>query len=136
MQTVESSRFVRAPPDAVDRHLTPETIVEYEGSFTVRDVREREDDWLVTAGTATLELTFRFERLDNGFYYEQEGEEGPLEVMETTLTCEPEDEGTRVTVQSTVHMGLWPAALTDRIAAWKRRSELERALERLAADLE
>lgn len=138
MRTVETSRFVRAQPAAVERLLAPETIVRYEGSFTVRDVEERDDDWLVSAGTATLGLTLRFERLADGegFFYEQLTDEGPLDVMETTIRYEPEREGTRVTARSTVHMGLRPAALTDRIAAWKRRGELRRALKRLAADLE
>ena len=66
MRTVEVTRFVRAQPAAVERLLTPGTIVEYEGSFTVRDVEERDDDWLVSVGVASLGLTLRFERLADG----------------------------------------------------------------------
>ena len=138
MRTVEASRLLRAQPAAVERLLTPGTIVEYEGSFTVRGVEETDDGWVVTAGSRGLQLALRFERLedDAGFYYELDGEDGPLEVMETTLTFAPENEGTRVTARSTVHMGLRPAGIADRLAAWKRSGELRRALAQLAADVE
>lgn len=138
MRTVDVSRVVRAQPAAVERLLTPGTIVEYEGSFTVRGVDETDDGWIVAAGSRGLQLALRFERLEDetGFSYELEGEDGPLEVMETTLTLAPEREGTRVTARSTVHMGVRPTGLTDRIAAWKRKGELKRALRELAADVE
>ena len=140
MRTVERSRFVRAGPDVVARQLSPWTIVDYEGTFSVLDVEEREadDEWIVHAAARGLETTLRFERLEkpDGFYYEQEGDAGPLETMETTLTHRPENEGTRVSVSSTVSLGLRPAFLSDRIAGWKRRGELKRALERLADDVE
>ncbi|WP_255193484.1 SRPBCC family protein [Natronobeatus ordinarius] len=138
MRTVDVSRAVRAQPAAVDRLLTPETIVEYEGSFTVRGIDETDDGWIVTAGSRGLQLSLRFEALEDepGFYYELEGEDGPLEVMETTLSIAPENEGTRVSATSTVHMGVRPVGLADRIAAWKRKGELKRALAELAADVE
>lgn len=138
MRTVDVSRVVRAQPAAVERLLAPGTIVEYEGSFTVRGIDETDDGWVVTAGSRGLQLSLRFERLEDepGFYYELEGEDGPLEVMETTLSFAPENEGTRVSARSTVHMGVRPAGLADRIAAWKRKGELKRALAELAADVE
>jgi len=136
MRTVEVSRLVRAGPAAVDRLLTPRAIVEYEGSFAVQEVEERPDGWLVRAGSRGLELSIRFESLTDGFYYEFEGERAPIETMETTLRRRPENEGTRLTAVSDVEMGIRPATVTDRIAAWKRRGELERALEALAADAE
>lgn len=137
MRTVEVSRFVRAPPARIERALDPVSIVEYEGSFRVFDVVERETDTLVVAGGSGLELSLRFEEREDGFYYEQEESEGqPLETMETTLTYAAKDEGTTVTAASTVGMGVPPAVLTDRIAAWKRRGELRRCLDALAADVE
>lgn len=136
MRSVEVERFVDATPREVERALDPVSIVEYEGSFEVFDLEERDGAWLVTAGGTGLRLTLRFEELRAGFHYEQvESEEGPLETMETTLTYAPENEGTMVTAESTVSMGLPLAPLTDRIAAWKRRGELSRALEALADDL-
>lgn len=135
MGTVEVSRFVRTQPPVLERHLAPGTLVEYEGTFTVKGIDERNDEWLVDAAARGLETALRFERLENGFYYEQiQG--GPLETLETTLTYAPENEGVRVTAVSTVEMGIPPAALTDRIAAWKRRGELKRALSALADDVE
>lgn len=134
MREVEVSRFVRASPAEVERALTPPRIVEYEGSFRVEDVTEAEDGWRVTATARGLTFGLRFRPREDGFEYVQEG--GPLETLETTLTYAPENEGTRVWMRSRVSFGYPPAALTDRIAAWKRRGELKRALANLAADLE
>lgn len=139
MRTVEVSRFVRAEPEQVRRLLTPETIVTYEGTFAVSAVTSRDDegDWIVEATAGGLAATLRFESLGdgNGFYYEQLGDEGPLAAMETTLAWKPENGGTRVTATSSVSLGLRPAFVADRIAAWKRKGELRRALDAIAADV-
>jgi len=136
MRSVEASRFVRAPPAAVERALTPRRIVEYEGSFSVREIEERDGETIVTAGGPGLELALRFEARERGYEYEQLGADGPLEAMETTLTYEPENEGTRVRASSSVSLGAPPAAIADRIAGWKRRGELDRLLDALADDVE
>lgn len=137
MRTVEVSRFVRAQPAVVERALDPASVVEYEGSFSVFDVDDRGSETVVVAGGSGLELRLRFEAREDGLYYEQEAGDGqPLETMETTLTYAPRDEGTTVTATSTVSMGLRPAFLADRVAAWKRRGELRRALRALAEDVE
>ncbi|GAA0667342.1 SRPBCC domain-containing protein [Natronoarchaeum mannanilyticum] len=136
MRTVEVSRFVRAPPAAVERALTPRQIVEYEGSFSVREIEEREDETVVAAGGPGLELALRFEPRERGYDYEQLGTGGPLGAMETTLTYDPEDEGTRVRASSSVSLGAPPAAIADRIAGWKRRGELDRLLDALAEVVE
>lgn len=134
MREVEVTRVVPASPTEVGRALTPARLVEYEGSFRVEDVTETGDGWRVTAAAGGIEFGLRFEPREDGFEYVQEG--GPLETLETTLTYAPENEGTRVRMRSRVSFGYPPAAITDRVAAWKRRSELRRALENLAADLE
>ncbi|WP_129114080.1 SRPBCC family protein [Halegenticoccus tardaugens] len=135
MREVRATRFVRAPPTVVERTLSPAAVVESEGSFDVRAVDERDDGTtLVTAGARGLELTFRFEAREEGLSYAQEG--GPFDAMETRLSVAPENEGSSVTMRSTVSLGLPAAAVTDRIAAWKRRGEIERALDALAADVE
>ncbi|PSQ61151.1 MAG: polyketide cyclase [Halobacteriales archaeon SW_8_66_22] len=137
MRTVEVSRQIDAAPAAVKRELDPASIVKYEGSFKVFDLEEREEDWLVVAGSTGLQLTLRFEELETGIFYEQEEAEGqPLDAMETTITCAPADGGTDVTAVSEVSMGLRPAFLSDRLAAWKRKGELKRALDALAAEVE
>lgn len=134
MRTVEVQRFVQAPPSVVERTLDPASIVEHEGSFTVEHIEERDGETRVTAGGTGLELTFRFEPREDGYFYEQVEDDGPLETMETTLTYRAKDEGTLLTAVSTVSMGVWPRTITDRIAAWKRGGELERALESVEAD--
>jgi hypothetical protein len=137
MRTVEVSRQVAAPPSAVGAALDPASVVEYEGSFSVFDLEEREDDWLIVAGGTGLRLTIRFEEHDNGVFYEQEQGEGqPLETMETTITYLPAEGGTDVTAVSEVSMGLRPTFLSDRLAAWKRRGELRRALDALVEAVE
>jgi hypothetical protein len=136
MREVEVSRFVRAPPAALERRLSPATVVESEETFRVREVHDLDDATLVTAAGGGLQLSLRFEPRADGLYYAQEGREGPFEAMETWLTLAPEDEGSRLTARSRVSLGLPLAALTDRVAAWKRRGELERALENLATAVE
>jgi hypothetical protein len=64
------------------------------------------------------------------------GDAGPFGEMWTELSWGNENEGTRVTARSGVSLGLPVRSVTDRIAAWKRRGELDRALDRLATDLE
>ena len=135
MREVSASRFVRATPATVERALTPRSLVEYEGSFTVYEVEDTDEGWLVIAGSRGVELALAFELDDEGLTYEQRGD-GPLETLETTITYEPKDQGTSVRMRSRVSAGLPFASLTDRVAAWKRRSELRRALSRLAADVE
>ncbi|WP_117593873.1 SRPBCC family protein [Haloprofundus halophilus] len=136
MHEVTVSRFVRAPPRVVRRALTPEAVIQYEGSFEVRDVEETEDGPVVVTGTDRFQFALRFETLDDGLFYEQAGEAGPFDAMETTVGVASENEGSRVTARSSVSLGLPLAGLTDRIAAWKRKGELKRALDALAADVE
>lgn len=124
MREVEVGRFVDATPAVVGERLTPETVVECEGSFEVREVRGESSGTLVAAGRAGVELLFRFERREDGLAYEQV--EGPLDTLATTITYAPEDHGTRLTARSSVAVR-GPGAL-DRLAAWKRRGELRRAL--------
>ncbi|WP_224270651.1 SRPBCC family protein [Haloprofundus salinisoli] len=135
MHEVTVSRFVRAPPRVVRRALTPEAIIQYEGSFEVRGVEETEDGPVVVAGTSRFQFALRFETLDDGLYYEQDGEAGPFDAMETTVTVAAENEGSRVTTRSSVSLGLPLSTVTDRVAAWKRKGELKRALDALAADV-
>ena len=137
MRTVEASRFVRAHPREVERLLTPETVLDYEGTFTAVDVTEDDATTVVEAraGGRLMAARFVFEATDVGLTYRQDGEAGPFEAMETEVTCAPEDDGVRVTMRSSVSLSL-PLPFADRLAAWKRRGELERALERLADDVE
>lgn len=135
MPEVEVSRFVPATLPEVERQLTPELLIDYEGTFSISDVTETESGVRVTARATGMEVPFRFEQRDNGYFYEQEPDDvGPFQEMKTWLTLEPENEGVTVTMRSVVQLRL-PLPFADRIAAWKRRGELTRALDRLADDL-
>lgn len=133
MADVERSQFVRATPAEFARHLSPETLVAAEGSFDVRSVRADEDTdaTVVTVGGGGLSFDLRFEPREDGYYYTQVGESGPFESMETWVRYEPENDGSRVTMRSDVSLSL-PIPFANRIAAWKRGGELDRALAALA----
>lgn len=128
MRTVSVSRRVSAPPAAVRQHLDPMTIVDAEGTFTAVDRVESDGEVRVVARGGGMEVVFAFHETDAGYEYEQLGEAGPFEHMETTLAIAAEDEGARLTLESTVSLGLPLPAVSDRVAAWKRTGELERAL--------
>lgn len=134
MREVDASRFVPATPTELDRLLTPERLIEYEGSFSVDGVSETDAGTVVTASGPGLTLQYRFEPQPDGWYYEQAGGAGPFETMETWLTVERENEGSRVRLRSQVALST-RLPFADRIAGWKRRGELRRALEALAAEL-
>lgn len=133
MREVAVSRFVSATPTELDGLLTPERLVTYEGSFTVDSVDEVDDATIVTATGPGLELQLRFEQRDDGLYYEQAGEAGPFQAMETWVTITQKNEGSQVMMRSQVALSL-PLPFADRIAAWKRRGELDRALQNLSDD--
>lgn len=133
MRTVAVSRRVSAPPTAVCHHLAPETIIEAEGTFSTVE-RVGEDDAIRLVGRGGgIEVVYRFVETEDGYEYEQEGGAGPFETMRTTVTVTAKDEGSLLTMESQVSLGLPLAGLTDRLAAWKRRGELRRALDAIAA---
>jgi hypothetical protein len=137
MRTVEVSRFLQAYPREVNRLLTPETVLDYEGTFTAVDVEETDGETVVDAqaGGRLMEARFVFEDREDGLVYRQDERAGPFDAMETVISVSPENEGTRVSMRSSVSLAL-PLPFADRVAAWKRRGELKRALKRLAADVE
>lgn len=136
MRATQVDCFLPASSSVVERALTPQRIVEYEGSFEVLDTESGDGATLVTAGARGLQLVLRFETLEDGWRYEQEGRAGPFDEMWTRLDWDPENEGTRLRAESGVSLGLPIAPVTDRVGAWKRRGELQRLLDRLVADLD
>lgn len=134
MREVEVSRFVLARPPAVRRTLSPAGVVRAEGTFTVAGVEETDDGTVVMAAGPGMVVPLRFEPRDDGLRYTAEGEVGPFDHLETTVTVSPADNGSQLTMRSTVSLNL-PLPFADRIAAWKRRGELERAIEALAAEV-
>ncbi len=134
MRTVEVSRFVRATPREIRRALEPAAIVDWEGTFSVTGVEESDAGAVVAARAAGMDVAFRFERGEDGYRYEQE--QGPFSSMEAAVSWRAENEGARVTAESALSLGVPPRALTDRVAAWKRRGELKRLLDGLARQVE
>ncbi|PSQ54614.1 polyketide cyclase [Halobacteriales archaeon SW_8_68_21] len=134
MREVEASRFVPESPAVVRRGLSPERIVEWERSFSVADAASvDEETTLVTVTGPGVGFRLRFERRSDGYRYAVDDDEdvpGPFDHLETWLTVEAEDEGSRVTFRSIVALNA-PIPFADRIAAWKRRGELCRALDGL-----
>lgn len=133
MREVERTRFVDATPAELDRALSPSAVLEAEGTFTVVETTAVDGSTRVTARGGGIVAEFEFEARENGYDYRQTGESGPFEAMETTLSYAPSDHGSEVTVRSSVSLGLPVPALTDRVAAWKRRGELKRLLAGLDA---
>lgn len=136
MREIEVTRFVAAQPYEIERALDPASVIEFEGSFDVLDLEATESGTMVTAGGPGLEMVLEFESREDGLYYEQQGDDGPFDDMWTRLTWEHENEGSRVSARSGVSLGLPLSSLSDRVAAWKRRGELERALDALAEAVE
>jgi len=134
MREVERTQFVDAKPAELDATLSPSAVLEAEGTFTVVDTEPVEEGQRVVARGGGVEAVFVFEQRTDGYDYRQVGDRGPFDSMETTLTYAARDHGSDITVRSSVSLGLPLAPVTDRIAAWKRRGELERLLETIAAD--
>lgn len=136
MRTVEVSRRLAATPAEIRRHVDPARLIELEGTFRVVDIETEEDGTVVTGRAGGMAVEFRFEETERGYRYEQVGEAGPFETMETDFTLRPEDEGAVARFSSTVSLGLPVGAISDRISGWKRRGELKRALKDLAREVE
>lgn len=128
MREVEASQFVQTYPKRIAGTLSPDTVLEAEGSFSIRDIDADGDR--ITVGGYGVELVFEFVARDNGIEYDQV--EGPLETLRTTLTYEHENEGTRLTARSKVAAP--GPGFMDRLAAWKRRGELRRAVRGIAEE--
>ena len=132
MRDVTVSRVVDASPEEIWARFDPPAIVEAEGSFAVETVEDDGDATIVVASGPGMRLPLRFEYREDAIYYTQEGDQGPFSEMETRLECEPVDggDGTRVTARSSVSLSA-PLPFGDRIAAWKRKGELNRALDEI-----
>lgn len=128
MREVEVSQFVDASPETVHSVLTPAEMVAAEGTFTVADVTETDEGTVVSATGPGMMVPLQFRTREDGLSYVADDEVGPFEHLETTVTVEPEGDGSRLRMRSAVSLNL-PLPFADRLATWKRRGELERALE-------
>jgi len=130
MREVEVSEFVLARPPAVHRALSPEAVVAAEGTFDVAEARVEDGETVVVASAPGVTVLLRFEEREGGLRYTAQGDVGPFDHLETEVGVDSERNGSRVTMRSTVSLNL-PLPFADRIAAWKRRGELRRAVDEL-----
>jgi hypothetical protein len=136
MREVEVAAVLDASRAEVEERLSPESIVEYAGTYAVRATEEGPDGRTVlTAEGENIEAVLEFTRLENGYAYTQRGEDGPFEEMRTRITVDGDGE-TRVSVRSEFTFGGPFAFVTDWLGRSIRRDELERLLVNLASDLE
>jgi hypothetical protein len=131
MREVTVSRRIDATAVELSSRFDPPAIVEAEGSFTVDHIHDEDDATIVVASGPGMRLPLRFEYREDALYYTQEGEQGPFDHMETWLEFDEREDGTEVAFRSSVSLAA-PLPFGDRIAAWKRKGELERALEAMA----
>lgn len=134
MREVEVTATLDVPRADVERALTPESIVEYAGTYEIESIEERAGTTVVEATGEEIGITLEFTEHEDGYGYVQRGDEGPFEEMRTRIVVEGDDEA-RVTVRSEFTFGGWTAFLTDWLGADVRRDELRRLMENLARDL-
>lgn len=125
MHEVVVTRTVDARREAVEAVLSPATIVEYAGTYVVRDVAETDEGVVVTAMADELEIAVLFTETGGPFVYRQHDGVGPFGEMYTSVSLTGEDPVT-VTARSCYSFGLPLARLTDRLVARERRMELSR----------
>lgn len=134
MREVEVTATLDAPRAEVERALTPESIVEYAGTYEIESVEKRAGKTVMEATGEDIGITLEFTEREDGYGYVQLGDEGPFEEMRTRITVEGSEEA-RVTVRSEFTFGGWTAFLTDWLGADIRRDELQRLVANLARDL-
>lgn len=136
MREVEVTAVLDAPRAEVEERLSPASIVEYAGTYTVRSSERRSDDRVVLTATGeNIETVLEFTEREDGYVYAQRGDDGPFDEMVTRITLRGDGE-TRVTVRSEFTFGGAFSFVKDRLGASIRRDELERMLIELASDLE
>lgn len=134
MQEVTVSREVDAPREEILEALSPRDIVDYAGTYEVRDVDETDEGWAVSCGTSDLDVVLDFERVDGGYIYRQRDGQGPFGEMYTGLAV-GEDEPVVVTARSCYTFSGRLARFLDWLAARERRTELRRLLTGLAEEV-
>lgn len=135
MKEIEVSAVLDAPRAEVERKLSPRSIVDYAGTYTVQSAEESDGTTILNVAGENVEAVLEFTEFDAGYVYSQRRENGPFEEMHTSITVD-ENGGTRVTVHSEFTFGGLFSVLTDWLGTRIRRDEMERLLANLAQDLE
>lgn len=132
MQEVVVTRTIDAPRSSVEAVLSPSAIVEFAGTYVVRDVSETDAGVVVTAVADGLEAALVFTETGGPFVYRQRAGDGPFAEMYASLSVTGDDPVT-VTARSCYTFGLPLARLTDRLVARERRMELRRLVDGIHA---
>lgn len=134
MREIEVSGVLDVPRAEVERKLSPESILEYVGTYTVESVDDSGEKTVVRGIGDEIELVAEFTEHEDGYAYVQRGDDGPFEEMRTRITVEGNGE-TRVSIRSEFTFGGWFSFLTDWLGTDVRREELERLLVNLAREV-
>lgn len=132
MHEVVVSRSIDAPREAVDRVLSPTSIVELARTYEVRHVERTDDAVVVTGETDELETVLEFTETEGAYIYRQLEDQGPFEEMYASVSLVG-DAPVEVTARTCFTFDLPLTRLTDWLAASQRRTELERLLAGLDA---
>jgi hypothetical protein len=134
MREIEVTATFDVPRVEVERRLSPESIIEYAGTYEVESIEHSGERTVLTATGNDIGTIIEFTEREDGYRYTQVGDDGPFEEMRTQIRINGNDE-TRVSVRSAFTFGGWLSVLTDWLGTDIRRDELERLLVNLADDL-
>lgn len=144
MKEIEVSDTFAVSADVIEELITPESIIEYEGTFQIKEFEDRDGEWLMTVTNEAVEedidTVFRFIETDAGYRYEQVGQ-GLFASLETEIEIDAdpeadEDAETAVTHRSRFTFGGAFAFLKNWLAADLRQEEAERFLINLRIELD
>lgn len=125
MKIVEYTSETPYSRTAAAAALSPQSIVEYEGTYDVISVEEKTAQTIVRAASEQLKIVLEFEALENGYRYRQQDRHGPYKRMETTIRL-VDDDPTTVDIVSQFEFGGTLAFLKNWIGLTFRRREIER----------
>jgi hypothetical protein len=134
MREVEVTATFDVPRVEVERKLSPESVIEYAGTYEVESVEYGGEQPVLTATGNDIGTVVEFTEREDGYVYTQVGDHGPFEEMRTQILIDGSHE-TRVSVRSEFTFGGWFSFLTDWLGTDIRRDELERLLVNLGDDL-
>ncbi|WP_418280330.1 hypothetical protein [Halorubrum sp. DTA98] len=138
MKQVEVSYTLDASRESIAGRLSPEAIVEYEGTYEVISVKETDGECRISVSNDTIEgdhdMVLTFTETETGYVYRQVGD-GLFETLSTEIVLEG-DEHALVTVRSEFTFGGPLAFVKDWLAAGYRRAELEKLVRNVSRDHE
>lgn len=135
MKEIQKVATVPATPDEVKKELSPASIIEYTGTYTIEYWEKRDERLLLGVTTENIEMVLEFTELENGYRYRQNGEKGPFEKMSTSITVDG-DEIARVTIESKYTFGGVFSPVKDWLVAGLQSDELERILINISTNVE